>query len=319
LPDALRALHLKACAPIALIVDEAQHALTSVDGENAMAALKSARDQLNSPGSVNLMLVMSGSDRDKLLRLVNTTGAAFYGSRIQHMPELGADFIEHVAVLIEAQRQTLKPVDRALLREAFEFFGYTRQSFATAIDHALSPLAGRKTRFEQALVEAAKAQQQQDETQRQSAYLAWHFGQLNKRCSGVCSSRGRAFALTTPRRFDSTRVRCVQPLLPPRRRMRSRAYARGRPRWSGNRLEVNTQSMTPRCTAGTRNASPQARGPPRVKRTMHFMTRDWNVCAFLRWRRVRKQGVGSWRGTRLHWRARTQRGMARAQTGKSRN
>jgi hypothetical protein len=38
------------------------------------------------PGQVNLMLVMSGSDRDKLLRLVNTCGAPVYGSQITRMP-----------------------------------------------------------------------------------------------------------------------------------------------------------------------------------------------------------------------------------------
>jgi len=48
--DALKALHAAATAPIALVIDEAQHALTSEAGENAMATLKSARDQLNRPG-----------------------------------------------------------------------------------------------------------------------------------------------------------------------------------------------------------------------------------------------------------------------------
>jgi hypothetical protein len=47
LPDALRALHEATKAPVALIVDEAQHALTSDAGEATTAALKSARDQLN--------------------------------------------------------------------------------------------------------------------------------------------------------------------------------------------------------------------------------------------------------------------------------
>ena len=85
LPEALRVLHETAKAPVALIVDEAQHALTSEAGEATMSALKSARDQLNQPGTINLMLVMSGSDRDKLLRLVNTNGSPFYGSQIQRM------------------------------------------------------------------------------------------------------------------------------------------------------------------------------------------------------------------------------------------
>ena len=104
LPDALRALHEAAKAPIVLIIDEAQHALTSEAGEATMAALKSARDQLNAPGKVNLILVMSGSDRDTLLRLVNTNGAAFFGSQIQRIPALGDDFITSVVSLVEAQR-----------------------------------------------------------------------------------------------------------------------------------------------------------------------------------------------------------------------
>jgi hypothetical protein len=90
LSDALKAPHGLAKKPVALIIDEAQHALTSSQGEAAMTALKSARDQINRPGAINLMLIMSGSDRDKLLRLVNTTGAPFYGSTIQKMPGLGA-------------------------------------------------------------------------------------------------------------------------------------------------------------------------------------------------------------------------------------
>ena len=56
LADALRALVEAAKNPVALIIDEAQHALTSEAGETAMAALKSARDQLNRPGQVQLML-----------------------------------------------------------------------------------------------------------------------------------------------------------------------------------------------------------------------------------------------------------------------
>ena len=45
------------------------------------------------------MLVMSGSDRDKLLRLVNTNGSPFYGSQIPRMPLLGQDFIDYVSRL----------------------------------------------------------------------------------------------------------------------------------------------------------------------------------------------------------------------------
>ena len=171
LTEALRLLHENAAQPVALIIDEAQHALTSEAGEAAMTALKSARDQLNQPGVVNLMLVMSGSDRDKLLRLVNTAGAPFYGSQIQRMPPLGPDFIAHIAALIEAQRPELKPVDQTLLQQAFEVFGFRPQFFMAALGQVLSPLAALTGRFESALLDAAQQQQTHDEAQMESDYL----------------------------------------------------------------------------------------------------------------------------------------------------
>lgn len=171
LTAALRALHKAAKAPVALIVDEAQQALTSEAGENAMAALKSARDQINAPGKVNLMLVMSGSDRDKLLRLVNVNGAPFYGSQIQRMPELGGDFIAHIATLIEAQQPKLAPLNVAALEDAFDLFGARPQFFMAALGDALSPLSGVKGRLEKVLKLAAQQRQADDETQMESGYL----------------------------------------------------------------------------------------------------------------------------------------------------
>lgn len=171
LVDALRALTEASGKPVALIVDEAQHALTSEAGEAAMTALKSARNQLNQPGQVQLMLVMSGSDRDKLLRLVNTSGAPFYGSQVQRMPPLGPDFIAHVASLIDAQRLDLKPVDIAALQKAFQAFGHRPQFFMAALGEVLSPLADDTGRFEPALLQAAQRQQARDEAQMASEYL----------------------------------------------------------------------------------------------------------------------------------------------------
>lgn len=171
LVDALRALHETAERPVALVIDEAQHALTSEAGENAMTALKSARDQLNRPGEVNLMLVMSGSDRDKLLRLVNSSGAPFYGSQIQRMPLLGQAFIAFIGDLIEQQRPDLRPVDRSSLLRAFEGFGSRPQFFMEALGQVLSPLSGISGRFELAMLEAALQRQRDDEAQMESDYL----------------------------------------------------------------------------------------------------------------------------------------------------
>lgn len=172
LTDALRALVEAAKNPVALIIDEAQHALTSTAGETAMAALKSARDQLNRPGQTQLMLVMSGSDRDKLLRLVNTNAAPFYGSQIQRMPELGPDFVAHLAELIIRQRPDLAPVNQATLSDAFALFGQRPQFFMEALGQVLSPLASHTGRFEDALLAQAAEQRGKDEAQLESDYTA---------------------------------------------------------------------------------------------------------------------------------------------------
>jgi hypothetical protein len=172
LADALRALVEASKNPVALIIDEAQHALTSEAGETAMAALKSARDQLNRPGQVKLMLVMSGSDRDKLLRLVNTNAAPFYGSQIQRMPELGPDFIAHIARLITQQRPDLADINTTKLHDAFVLYGQRPQFFMEALGQVLSPLATHTGRFEDAMLTKALQQQQTDEAQMESDYTA---------------------------------------------------------------------------------------------------------------------------------------------------
>ena len=172
LADALRALVESAKTTVALIIDEAQHALTSEAGETAMAALKSARDQLNRPGHTQLMLIMSGSDRDKLLRLVNTNAAPFYGSQIQRMPELGLDFVAHIAGLIVSQRPELGEVNQSTLFEAFALFGQRPQFFMEALGQVLSPLFTHAGRFEDALLTKAAEQQRADEAQMASDYTA---------------------------------------------------------------------------------------------------------------------------------------------------
>lgn len=171
LSEALRVLHEAARKPVVLVIDEAQHALTSEAGEAVMAALKSARDQLNAPGRVELMLVMSGSDRDKLLRLVNSNSAPFYGSQVQKMPVLGDDFIEHVVSLIEKQRPELQPANGALLAKAFARFGHRPQFFLAALGDALSPFSGFEGRFEDAVIAAAELRQKDDEARMESEYL----------------------------------------------------------------------------------------------------------------------------------------------------
>ena len=172
LTDALLMLADISKKPVALIVDEAQHALTSVSGETAMAALKAARDTINSPGQARLMLVMSGSDRDKLLRLVNTNGAPFYGSTVQRMPELDKNFIDFVVGLIESHSPQLGPVDAGKLLQAFQRFGARPQFFAVALADVLSPLSPEQGRFEDQLLDAARGRQGEDEAQMESEFMS---------------------------------------------------------------------------------------------------------------------------------------------------
>lgn len=172
LTDAVKALHEVAKKPIALIIDEAQHSLTSSLGESAMTALKSARDQLNRPGKINLMLVMSGSDRDKLLRLVNSSGAPFYGSSVQELPNLGLEFVRRAAALIEQQLPARRPLDVDKLLVAFNTLSCRPQFFASALGEVLNPLNPSPESCEDRLVEVASKRRSDDETQMTSDFLA---------------------------------------------------------------------------------------------------------------------------------------------------
>lgn len=118
LHDLLRELHRLTGRQIVLLVDEAQHAVTTEHGMNVMSAIKSARDQMNTPGELNLSLVMTGSDRDKLCRLVSTNKAPFLGASIDELPVLGRDYIEFLARSVEEDRPDIH-VDVDRMYEAF--------------------------------------------------------------------------------------------------------------------------------------------------------------------------------------------------------
>ena len=158
LTEALRGLRAVAAGPVVLMVDEAQHALTTRRGENTMAALKSARDTLNGPGRANLLLIMTGSDRDKLLRLVNTHASPFLGGAIRDLPLLGEGFVRFVVGHIERERPDLAPVDERALALAFAQFGHRPEVFERAIVDSLNPLVSETGRFEGRVLEIAGGQ-----------------------------------------------------------------------------------------------------------------------------------------------------------------
>jgi hypothetical protein len=92
---------------VVLVVDEAQQALVSDAGRDAMFALKSARDAMNlRPAGPRLYLVMTGSHRGKLAELVVGSRSPFYGGHVQDFPVLGSDFVEALIGQINASRKS---------------------------------------------------------------------------------------------------------------------------------------------------------------------------------------------------------------------
>lgn len=136
--DLLGELRARAGRDLALVVDEAQHALTHPDGMAVMQAIQSARDRMNRPGEVHLAVVMIGSDRDRLCRLVNTNRAPFLGARVTPMPLLGRDYVASIAGRIRADRPgTAVDVDR--LFAAFRDVGSRPGIFR---DDVIGPVTG---------------------------------------------------------------------------------------------------------------------------------------------------------------------------------
>ena len=94
LTDALVALSDETKKIIVLMIDEAQHAITTEAGVSALFALKAARDELNSSQHHGLRVVCTGSNRDKLAMLRNSKDQAFFGAPLVNFPMLGKDYIE---------------------------------------------------------------------------------------------------------------------------------------------------------------------------------------------------------------------------------
>ncbi|HET7863938.1 MAG TPA: ATP-binding protein [Burkholderiaceae bacterium] len=94
LSAALSALSDETGQVIVLVIDEAQHAITSDKGSDALFALKAARDELNSSRHKGLRVVATGSNRDKLAMLRSSREQAFFGAPLVSFPALGEDYVQ---------------------------------------------------------------------------------------------------------------------------------------------------------------------------------------------------------------------------------
>jgi hypothetical protein len=104
LTNALAELARRTGKMICLIVDEAQHAVTTANGVNAMHALKAARDELTmGEGGRRLGLVFTGSSRDKLGALVRNRSEPFFGAQILDFPLLGRPYTDEFTAWVNSR------------------------------------------------------------------------------------------------------------------------------------------------------------------------------------------------------------------------
>jgi hypothetical protein len=124
LPDAIEALAVGSKTPIALIVDEAQHALSTQAGIDTMFALKAARDQLNQQtDQQKLMLVFTGSHRDKLASFVHQKSQPFFGASVTTFPLLGKNFTDEFTRYINGMLAADNQFSDVDMFDAFKLVG----------------------------------------------------------------------------------------------------------------------------------------------------------------------------------------------------
>lgn len=126
LTDALSALASVNGKRIVIVIDEAQHALTSEAGSNALFALKAARDALNLAGN-GLQIIGTGSNRDKLGLLVQQRDQAFFGADLVNFPPLGEAYCEWLC-----RRQSL-PLDPKRMYALFQEAGSRPEMIAPVL------------------------------------------------------------------------------------------------------------------------------------------------------------------------------------------
>ena len=144
LTDALEVLVKAGKAPVAIMIDEAQHALSTQAGVDSMFALKAARDHLNQGTTQQgLFLVLTGSNRDKLAHLVLKRTQPFFGSQVTRFPLLGKDFTDAYVDFINPQLATNNQFAHDDMFEAFKLVGHRPEMLRSIVgDIALNAGAG---------------------------------------------------------------------------------------------------------------------------------------------------------------------------------
>ncbi len=116
--------------PIALVIDEAQQAIVSEKGNDALFALKAARDELNSSRHFGLRIVATGSNRDKLAMLRAGRDQAFMGAPLINFPSLGMDYVQWFCHRLNLGA----PLDPARVYELFKRASFRPELLGAAAD-----------------------------------------------------------------------------------------------------------------------------------------------------------------------------------------
>jgi hypothetical protein len=128
LTDALQALSRNSKRKLVIVIDEAQHALTTDQGIAALFSLKAARDSLNTDeGLYGMTLIATGSNRDKLATLVNGREQAFYGADMIDFPQLDKDYVNWVIAKSKLNLNASGALD------VFSQLGFRPESFLRAL------------------------------------------------------------------------------------------------------------------------------------------------------------------------------------------
>ncbi len=115
---------------IVLVIDEAQHAITTDAGAATLFALKAARDQLNGSVHYGFRLIATGSNRDKLSLLVHGKDQAFLNAVLMDLDPLGDDYLQWELDQYDGE---VKP-SLGVIRNAFIASGHRPEALRKALD-----------------------------------------------------------------------------------------------------------------------------------------------------------------------------------------
>lgn len=202
LADSLDHLAKRADGPVALVVDEAQHALMSASGINAMFALKAARDHLNQGGERRLFLVFTGSHRDKLGHLVLNKSQPFFGSTITNFPLLDRAVTDAYTMKVNSRLSADNQLAPDAVWQSFVLVGHRPELLASIVREVAVDL-GAAARLDVLLQERAGDWRQRVFSSMESDFAL--LTNVQKAVLRVMSEKGRNFAPFTDDSMEAYR------------------------------------------------------------------------------------------------------------------